>query len=477
MSKKSISLKTLGAAALFGLSSMTMSLTATAQSSSLRDVLAKVREDARQISTEGEARLRRFRQEAGEQEAEFNALNGEVQAVEAEGRRLTGAYDANEVRLTELQQEFDELAGEFSDLLGQFRTAASETMPVLATSLSSFDPTMRLPDGGDRVLKLSEISQARTLPTRADLDSLPKAMLLEMAAQSEVKAFTASEVRNLGADGENVQDARLFRIGVFSAAAEDDAKFVEVIEAEPGQGQNYLQAYKSQPRGVTRSSMARLIAASNDEIIKAPVDPSRGDLFGIEGELPDLSERLEQGGPVGVVILSILAVGAVLALFKIVTLIGMAMSMRGTAKTRQAGDGNPLARVLEVYEQHKNDDLETLELKLDEQILKDAPKIERFNDIIKVLSAVAPLLGLLGTVVGMIITFTSITIYGAGDPKLMAGGISTALMTTVLGLVAAIPLLLLHAVTSSIARGNQQILDEQAAGIVAERSENEGGAA
>ncbi|MCH2457162.1 MAG: MotA/TolQ/ExbB proton channel family protein, partial [Henriciella sp.] len=113
-----------------------------------------------------------------------------------------------------------------------------------------------------------------------------------------------------------------------------------------------------------------------------------------------------------------------------------------------------------------------LELKLDEQILRESPKIERFNDVVKVLAAVAPLLGLLGTVIGMIITFTAITNFGAGDPKLMAGGISVALMTTVLGLVAAIPLLLLHAIASSMARGNQQILDEQAAGLVAERAES-----
>jgi biopolymer transport protein ExbB len=173
----------------------------------------------------------------------------------------------------------------------------------------------------------------------------------------------------------------------------------------------------------------------------------------------------------------LLLIGALMALFKIFTLFGMGGAMRRTAKTKQAGDGNPLARIFETYEQHRGDDIETLELKLDEQILRASPKIDRFNDIIKVLAAVAPLLGLLGTVIGMIITFTAITIYGAGDPQLMAGGISTALMTTVMGLVAAIPLLLLHAVSSSMARGNQQILDEQAAGLVAERAEAGGRAA
>jgi biopolymer transport protein ExbB len=85
-------------------------------------------------------------------------------------------------------------------------------------------------------------------------------------------------------------------------------------------------------------------------------------------------------------------------------------------------------------------------------------------------------MGLLGTVIGMIRTFTQITLVGTGDPKTMADGISQALVTTVEGLVAAIPLILLHAVISSQAKGVQQVLDEQAAGMVAERAEQKGGA-
>ncbi|MEO1029552.1 MAG: MotA/TolQ/ExbB proton channel family protein [Pseudomonadota bacterium] len=473
MSKFSHSLKALGAAALFGLSSMTIALPANGQAAELRDILERVRQDSNQLDAEGRARLERFRRETATQQAEFDAASRELRESQARGNRLTAEVEQNRVRRNELKAQLDEEAGDFSDLLGQFRAAAGETMPKIRRSLSNFDPSMKLFDGSDRVAKLAEISEASTLPSRSDLDSLPRAMILEMMAQSEVKEFKAP-VRNFG-DNDGTVDADLFRIGVFSAASVEGTRFVEVKESEEGDA--YLQAYAAQPRGVTRSSMAKLISAGDDELVKAPVDPSRGALFGIEGELPDMAERIDQGGPVGRVIIGILIVGAIMAFFKVFTLVGMATAMRKTAKTREAGDGDPLARVLEVYEQHKNDDLETLELKLDEQILKDAPKIERLNDIIKVLSAVAPLLGLLGTVVGMIITFTSITIYGAGDPKLMAGGISTALMTTVLGLVAAIPLLLLHAVTSSLARGNQQVLDEQAAGIVAERSERERGGA
>jgi biopolymer transport protein ExbB len=248
------------------------------------------------------------------------------------------------------------------------------------------------------------------------------------------------------------------------------------VEVKRGErGESFLEVFKTQPAGPFAGAMTKLARAGEGELVKAPVDPSKGNLFGILGELPGLGDRFQQGGTVGYVIVVLAAIGLLLGFYKFFTLFTQGAAMRNTAKTRQAGTGNPLARVFEVYESNRNRDIETLELKLDEQILQEIPAIERFNDIIKVFASIAPLLGLLGTVIGMIITFTAITIYGAGDPKLMAGGISVALMTTVFGLVAAIPLLLVHAVVSSMARTNQQMLDEQAAGLIAEKMESVSG--
>ncbi|MEE9380098.1 MAG: MotA/TolQ/ExbB proton channel family protein [Hyphomonadaceae bacterium] len=459
MLKSNFSLKALGAAAFLGISTLAVSMPAQAQSS-FSTVLDAIRRDSTLMSAENERRLAEFEAARNEQAASMAAARQQLASAEATGRALAGEFDANEDSLTVLQDELTTQAGDFGELLGQFRTAAGQTMPVIAKSVANFEYP-------GRVEKLSEIAQARSLPTRSDLDSLPKAILQEMVAQSEVKTFTAN-VSNAGPDGVNA-DMELFRIGVFTMALTSDGRFVEV--REPDEGDPFLQAFKAQPGAEFKSTMSSLMNASDGKTVRAPVDPSKGALFGIFGEIPGFMDRIRQGGIVGAVILVLLLIGALMALFKIFTLFGMGGAMRKTAKTKQAGDGNPLARVFETYEQHRGDDIETLELKLDEQILRETPKIERFNDIIKVLAAVAPLLGLLGTVIGMIITFTAITIYGAGDPQLMAGGISTALMTTVLGLVAAIPLLLLHAVSSSMARGNQQILDEQAAGLVAERAE------
>ena len=115
--------------------------------------------------------------------------------------------------------------------------------------------------------------------------------------------------------------------------------------------------------------------------------------------------------------------------------------------------------------------MEVLELKLGEAILKELPKFNSMLSFLKIISVVAPLLGLLGTVTGMIVTFQAITLYGAGDPKLMAGGISTALVTTVLGLVVAIPTVFLHTLVQSRAKRLTQILQEESAGMLSERAE------
>ncbi len=467
MMKTIFSLKALGAAALLSLSSLA-ALPAMAQDgpSSLSSVLEAVRRDSSQMSAENQQRLREFQQQRNEQSQILAQARQELAAAEARGRALSTEFDENEARLGELQAQLEAEAGDFSELLGQFRTAAGETMPQIRGSFSNFHYP-------GRVEQLSEISQARTLPTRTDLDSLPKSILQEMIAQSEVTTFTAN-VANIGPDKENM-DVELLRVGVFNAATTDGTNFVEVVSPEGARSEPFLRAFRKQPRGEFSSQMARLVNAGPDEVVRAPVDPSKGDLFGILGDIPSWGDRLwNDGGFVGrIIILVLIPIGMLLGLFKIVTLFLMGNSMGATRKTRRAGKGNPLARVFETYEENKHQDIETLELKLDETILKETPKIERFNEIVKVLAAVAPLVGLLGTVIGMIITFTAITIYGAGDPQLMAGGISVALVTTVLGLLAAIPLILLHAIASAMARGNQQMLDEQAAGLVAERAEAE----
>ncbi|MAI91410.1 MotA/TolQ/ExbB proton channel family protein [Ponticaulis sp.] len=461
MKTKTFSVKALAAAAMFGAGALVSALPATAQISSLTEVLDAVRRDSNELSQQNQQRLNEFRRAANEQEASMATLRSELAAANSRGQALANQVTATEGELADLRDEVTELAGDFGQLHGQFREAAQQVMPVLRNSLASAQYT-------GRVEGLEEVAQSQSLPTREELDRLPKAILLEMVAQSEATSFSAP-VAQIGGEGET-QTVEVFRVGVFNAVTVDGTRFVEMNNGS-------LQAFAKQPPGNFSSAMSSLINASEGTVVAAPVDPTKGTLFDTYGKLPTFNDRIEAGGTVGYVIIALGIVGVLLGLFKLISIIMMTGAMRSTAKSKTAGSGNPLARIFSVYETHRNAPVETLEMKLDEQILKESPKIERLNDILKVLASVAPLLGLLGTVIGMIVTFTAITIYGAGDPQLMADGISQALMTTVMGLCAAIPLLLIHAVCAAASRSASQLLDEQAAGLVAERAEREGAAA
>ena len=204
------------------------------------------------------------------------------------------------------------------------------------------------------------------------------------------------------------------------------------------------------------------------------VDPTRGSLLSLLIQGKTIEERIQDGGTVGYVIITLGAIGVLIALLRLVDLAITGTKVRSQMKTATPNEGNPLGRVLKIYADNKQADVETLELKLAEGILGELPKINRGIALVQVISVVSPLLGLLGTVIGMILTFQAITLFGTGDPKTMAGGISTALMTTVLGLCSAIPTLLLHAIVNGNAKSLIHVLEEQSAGMIAEHAEASG---
>ena len=168
------------------------------------------------------------------------------------------------------------------------------------------------------------------------------------------------------------------------------------------------------------------------------------------------------------------AVGLLIAIWRFMGLTSDSRKVTAQLKTDVASTDNPLGRVLAAYEGNRSADTETIELKLSEAALKEMPGLTKGLLFIKVISVVAPLMGLLGTVTGMIKTFQVITLYGAGDPKMMAGGISQALVTTVLGLVVAIPMVLLHTIVSGQSRKVINVIQSQSAGLIAEHSEKNG---
>ena len=212
--------------------------------------------------------------------------------------------------------------------------------------------------------------------------------------------------------------------------------------------------------------MAQNVETVDSGIQAFPIDPTRGAMLALLVQVPDLKNRIEQGGLVGYVIIFIGLIGVLISLERLILLVTTGRNVKKQLNSKKPGD-NPLGRIMQVYEKNPDIDTETLGLKLDEAILKEMPRIQRGLGALALLAAVSPLLGLLGTVTGIIETFQSITLYGTGDPRVMSGGISQALVTTVMGLLVAIPLLLSHSFLSSKSNSLIQILDEKSTAFVA----------
>ena len=259
-------------------------------------------------------------------------------------------------------------------------------------------------------------------------------------------------------------DQQVTRIGVFTAVS--DGEFLN-YDGE----KRALELVLRQPGAELLNAADDFGSAAAGSLVTAPIDPSKGALLNLLTQRASFGETIEQGGYVGYIIIAIGIIGTLLALWRLFVLWTTSSKVNSQAKSNTASEGNPLGRVLKIYQDNPEADVETLELKLDEAILREISGLETFLSTIKVFSAIAPLLGLLGTVTGMIETFQMITLFGTGDPKLMAGGISEALVTTMLGLVVAIPLTLLHSLVQSRAKSVAEVIEEQSAGMVARRAE------
>jgi biopolymer transport protein ExbB len=269
----------------------------------------------------------------------------------------------------------------------------------------------------------------------------------------------------VGVDG-NRSTREVVRVGAFNIVSDG----------------NYL-TFQPATRTVSelvRQPGQRRFVASTSNIVNARegfvtfgLDVTRGQILDLLIRHPNLRERIAQGAEIGYLIIALGLLGLIIAAERLVTLTAVSRKVSAQLKSDVPSEDNPLGRILKVYAEDKTVDVGTLELKLGKAIIKETPKLQRSLLFLKIISVVAPLMGLLGTVTGMIQTFQAITLFGTGDPTLMAGGISQALVTTVLGLSVAIPIVLLHTIVSGRSRRIINILQEQSAGIVAQHSEAE----
>lgn len=399
-------------------------------------------------------REREFTAKKNEQARLLREAKAELARVEAITARLTKSYEDNEKVLTELENELRIAVGTFGELFGVVKQVSGDFRAQIQNSVVSAQVR-------DREPFIAKLGESKELPTLEELERFWFELQREMTETRKVVSFEAPIVRP---DGEQTQGV-VTRVGAFNLVS--NGKYL-VYQNETQQ----IIELGRQPPGHFVGTIDDLESAEPGETTKFAVDPSRGSLLSILVTAPSFFERISHGGVVGYVILTLLAIGLVIVVERIVSLSKEEKKIRAQLNSNTKDSSNPLGQLMIIFDKYKDEDLETLEVKMNEVIIKYLPIVEKGITTIKIFAAVGPLLGLLGTVTGMIATFQSITLFGTGDPKLMAGGISMALITTVFGLVCAIPLLLLHTFVANKSKGIVQLLEEQSAGLIASKAEN-----
>lgn len=420
------------------------------QPTSPEALLERVKSIAKEQTERDQQRLREFRSARDRQEQLLREQQQRLANLEQKAEALEKEFADNEKKVGELTETLRVKQGDRGELFGVARQMAGDLRAQLEASLIS----AQYPGRAD---ELAPIAQSTDVPTIDELQTLWIAFQEEMTRSGNVVAFDAEIIDGNGA----TVKTEVVRVGPFTAVS--DGAYL-VYNAE----EDILVELGRQPAGRYLESAQRL-ANADSGFVQAAVDPSMGSILSLLVETPSFAERLSFGGAIGYIVITL---GIIAFLFGIVKLILLGVSglkVRSQLKSDALKENNPLGRVLKLSQTLNTDELEAYEAKIDEAVLREGARLESGIWLVKVVQVAAPLLGLLGTVTGMINTFQAITLFGTGDPRLMAGGISEALVTTMLGLMVAIPLVLLSSTLSNIAKRILDVLDEQAAGMIADR--------
>jgi len=427
-----------------------------AGAASMAELLRLIEQGQSRDSREARQREAAFAQARNEQQSLLNQARAERTRQENLSSQLENQFEANQQSIITARQALDERLGALKELFGVLQTVSGDTQGRFAASLTNIE----YPDRSAFLVELgSKMAGASSLASIEDIERLWAMLHQEVVESGKVSRFPHMVTK---ADGTQ-EEVEVVRVGSFNLVS--DSGYLEF------NSDGTISELLRQPEGKYLGTTSDMMDAGPGEAVDFGVDVTRGGILGLLVESPTIKDRIEQGGIVGYCIIALGIIGLIIAVIRWLALSSADRKVTAQLKRETASTDNPLGRVLAAYESNRGADTETVELKLSEAALKEMPNLTKGLLFIKVVSAVAPLMGLLGTVTGMIKTFQVITLYGAGDPKMMAGGISQALMTTVLGLVVAIPMVLLHTVVSGKSRKIVNILQSQSAGLVAQHSE------
>ncbi|MDJ0764138.1 MAG: MotA/TolQ/ExbB proton channel family protein [Myxococcota bacterium] len=424
-----------------------------AKATSLNQLLQKVKEGWRQENVEMKERERRFIEAKADRAQMLKDAEAAFVAEQRRSEQLEMEFDQNKVRLGELNETLKNRLGTMGELFGVIRQVAGDIRSQVEKSLVS----AQFPERAD---SLEALATSKSLPKISQLEQLWYVIQQELIEQGRSAKFSASVV---DANGEETQNLQVARAGIFNAVA--GGKFLQW----DGDRKKLIE-FGRQPPSYDLATAADFEEATSG-MVELAIDPSQGVLLGLLVQTPSAREKVDQGGAIGYTIIIIGVITFLIAVMRMFYLIFVNLKVQRQRTSPTVRTDNPLGRVIKVYEDNPDVAAETLELKLDEAILRESTKLDRLLWAVKIASVVAPLLGLLGTVTGMIRCFQQMALFGAGDPRYMADGISEALVTTMLGLYTAIPLVLMHSTVRSMSKRVTEVLEEQSAGIIAKRAE------
>ena len=416
----------------------------------IEQLLELVKDSATLRSSEDRKRLADFNKSKQKQAKLLADARWLLKKESNREKSLTKQFEDNDSQLSDLEEQLNLKIGTLGELFGVVRQLSGDAKSTYSQSLTNLEFPSRIDF-------LGNLAERKALPQVPELEQLWYELLNEMNASGKISKFR-SEVLDTSGNA-SMQD--IIRIGQFNAIA--DSNYLRFIPEEQS-----LEFLSKNPDG-TRSSLKKMTNFENGDYVEFLIDPSRGSLLNLFLQNPSVLERINQGGIVAYIILIILFSGLGLGFFRFAFLFNSQKSLMEELESGSYKDGSPLKDINDVMSQKDKLNQDQLETKIEAILSSTGPMYEKSISTIKLLAAVAPLLGLLGTVIGMIGTFQAITLFGTGDPKLMAGGISQALVTTMLGLIAAVPLLFMHNQLDTRSREIIQIIEEEAIGKIASK--------
>lgn len=383
----------------------------------------------------------------------LNELEAELVAVRREYQETSRKLDNRTLDLSNLRSEIkarEEEKTYLSNLLGEY--------------IRSFETRLHVAEMQRYEDTIEQASLAPESETLTDQQVYERQNTLVAASIDRLEAA-------LGGDrfeGDAVDETGLVTRGTFALLGpaaffrSDDGEKVGTAEQRLGSVAPAILAFDSPE---DQAAAATVIETGSGDL---PFDPTLGNAHKVEATQETLLEHISKGGVVMYPILGLAGAALLVALFKWVGLLltrnpsqkrirqllsAVAEGNWEAAKEQVGKVGGPTGKMLSDGVAHLNEPRELIEEVMYERVLATRLKLQRLLPFIAICAASAPLLGLLGTVTGIINTFKLITVFGSGDVKTLSGGISEALITTEFGLIVAIPSLLLHAFLSRKARG------------------------